>query len=106
MTVTEAAVLGILGNRDRRLLSALVRAISGRATLEDHDALPERHVGEPLIGWACRCRGANPADELNRLEGEATTQLARAARVQVIPVPLFDARFPKLLAAIPDPPPL
>jgi DNA processing protein len=110
MTVTEAAALGILGSRNRRLLAAIVRALSGRATAEDHEALPERLADEPLLGWACRCRGAepgvDPSDEFVRLEREAAAQLVQAARLQVTAIPLFDARFPPLLAAIPDPPAL
>ena len=106
MTVTEAAALAILGNRDRRLLAAILRVISGRATLEDREALPERDANESLIGWACRCRGSNSVEELKQLASEAAAQLANATRLGFVALPLFDPRYPTLLAAIPDPPPL
>ena len=42
MTPTEAAALAVIGNRDRRLLAALLRVLGGRATSDDRDALPPR----------------------------------------------------------------
>jgi DNA processing protein len=127
MTPTEAAALAILGARDRRLLAALVRAITGQATTEDHEALPLRLPDEPLIQWACRCRPQRRDSVRTRmrverlatglkpvpvepvpaaLEAEATAQLEQAARLGAAGVPLSDARYPSLLASIPDPPPL
>lgn len=111
MTPTEAAALALLGARDRRLLAALIRAAMGRATADDNEALPPREPGEPFVRWACRCRAPGNdsrilIEGLLRLEGEAAAQLARAAGLGATAVPLFDARYPLLLASIPDPPPL
>ena len=87
MTLPEAAALANLGNRDRRLVSALVRVIAGRATAEDFEALLPREAGESLLRWACRCRGlatgSELSAELSRLDSEAAGQLATARRVQV-----------------------
>jgi len=120
MTPTEAAALALLGVHDRRLLAALVRTLTGHATVDDLESLPVRENAEPLVHWACRCHTAKnkpgsptqkdgpsaPTPYVTRLECEASTQLSRAARIGVTPIPLGDAGYPALLAAIPDPPPL
>ncbi len=115
MTPTEAAALAILGLHDRRLVAALVRAVTGRVTAED-ESLPQRAPAEPLIGWACRIRagtasgtGFKPVTGTKPvpvLLDEAAAQLSRAARLGVSAVTLVDPQFPALLAAIPDPPPI
>lgn len=133
MTPTEAAALAILGLHDRRLVAALVRAVTGRVTAEDQESLPQRAPDESLIGWGCRCRtgtgtgtgtgfagtrtgtGFKPVSAPRvlapgvlaaRILEEAAAQLSRAARLGVSPVTLVDPRFPALLASIPDPPPI
>jgi DNA processing protein len=111
MTASEAAALALLGLQDRRLLAALLRAITGRSTIEDHEALPPREADEPLLRWACRCRASTRDPlawqaELTRIEHEASTQLACAAQLGVVAIPLLDIAYPPLLATIPDPPPL
>ena len=110
MTLSDAAGLAILALRDRRLVAAILRACAGRATAEDHDALPPRSVDECVLAWACRSRGAidrpEGQDELHRITRETEDQLARAAALGIVPVPFGDERYPSLLAAISDPPPV
>lgn len=110
MTPTEASALAIIGMRDRRLLAALIRAITRRSTAEDQEALPPRLADEPLIDWACRCRYAGtrskPVQGSRSIEREAVAQLARGARLGSSAVAFTDAQYPALLASIPDPPPL
>jgi DNA processing protein len=111
MTSLDAAVLAILGVRDRRLIAALLRADSGHSTAEDLEALPPRHSGESLPAWACRCRAprAHPTmleSEVARVIETAEDQLQNAAGKGINCVPFGDAAYPPLLAAIADPPPL
>jgi DNA processing protein len=110
MTPTDAAALALLGLQDRRLLAAIVRAVSGRATAEDDEGLAPRAIGESVVRWACRCRASKTEPdswvaESARVEREAAAQLARAAALGIKAVPLFAKDYPGLLAAIPDPPP-
>src|SRR5215207_1820888 len=83
MNPTEAAALAVLGNRDRRLIAAILRVLDGRATSDDLEWLPPRGVAEPLIAWACRCRagGSKAANvvadadaECRRLQTQAEQQ--------------------------------
>lgn len=111
MTPTEAAALAVLGIQDRRLLAAVVREITGRATSEDHEALPTRAAEESVVTWACRCRASKRdpeswVHERHRIAEEAAAQLVRASRLGVVAIPLLDPRYPPLLAAIADPPPI
>jgi len=111
MTAFEAAALAVLGVQDRRLLAALLRAITGRSTVEDEEALPSREIDEPLVHWACRCRASKREPtawqaELARVELAAAAQLAQAAQLGVTATSLLDGAYPPLLAAIPDPPPV
>jgi DNA processing protein len=110
MTLSDAAGLAILALRDRRLTTAILRALSGRSTAEDLDALPTRLPDESVLAWACRSRASilQPAweDECRRLRHEADDQLARATTHAIVPVPFGDNRYPRLLAAISNPPPL
>lgn len=110
MTVSEAAGLAILGLQDRRLVSAILRAIADRSTDEDLDALPPRLADESVLVWACRCRGLRKDgardDELERVRAAADEQLKHAAHVGAIPIALGDERYPPMLAVIADPPPL
>ena len=110
MTRTDAAGLAILALHDRRLTAAILRAVAGRATEEDSQALPPRLADESVLAWACRCRSsAHQPDwerELRRIQGDADEQLARAASMHIEAIALGEERYPRLLAAIPDPPPL
>jgi DNA processing protein len=110
MTLSDAAGLAILALHDRRLVAAILRAIRGRSTAEDADALPPRLPDESALTWACRCRTsrARPEmhDELCRIRREADEQLARALALGIVPIALGDADYPEALAAIGDPPPL
>lgn len=111
MTSTDAAALAIIGLHDRRLLAALLRVITCRATEEDVAALPPRSPAESLVAWACRARGSKSDGaalraEVARVEDAAAAQVARAARTGALSIPCVDPRYPALLAAIPDPPPL
>jgi DNA processing protein len=61
------------------------------------------------VHWACRCRAAIAradrwTDELTRLQREADAQVRRARELDIHPVPLLDASYPPLLAAIADAP--
>ncbi|HXG88071.1 MAG TPA: DNA-processing protein DprA [Vicinamibacterales bacterium] len=110
MTPTDAAAIAILGTRDRRLLAAVMRAATNRSTAEDHDALPPREANESLLMWACRSRATKTdrngwRDESQRFSDAAAAQIARGDAIGAVAVPLFDPRFPALLASIPDPPP-
>ena len=110
MTPFDAAGLAILALRDRRLVAAILRALNGRGTVEDHDSLPPRAPDQSVISWACSCRpcgkGADSADQVPRITRDAEDQLAHAAACGIEPVPLGDARYPRLLSVIADPPPM
>lgn len=111
MTPLDAAALALLGHQDRRLAAALLRVQTGRATADDHDALPPRHAAEPLLEWACRCRDSagepqRAERELADLAREAEHQLRTAARLGITALALEDSRYPALLATIADPPPV
>ena len=110
MTPTDAAALALLGSSRRRLLSALLRAIRDRRTEEDRERLPCRAPGEPLLTWACRCvapaSAADPSSDARALACEAAEQLDSAQRIGATAIALPDPRYPAVLAAIPDPPPL
>jgi DNA processing protein len=109
MTPSEAAGLAILALRDRRLVAAILRVLHGHGTVEDHDSLPPRQPGQSVISWACRNRttgGPDFADEAARITREAQDQLTHAAACGIEPVALGDARYPRLLSVISDPPPM
>ena len=109
MTLTDAAGLAILALHDRRLVAAVLRAVTDRSTVEDLEALPPRTADEPVLDWACRCRVSKeqPAqDELRRVRSEADRQLTRAAGAGLVPIAFGEVRYPPLLASIADPPPL
>jgi DNA processing protein len=110
MTVYDAAVLCIAGARHRPLQAAALRVLLQRPTDDDLNRCPPRTAGESLAAWLCRLHGpargsARPwrADEV---ECQADRDLRRAAELRCHPIPLGDARYPALLAAIDDPPPL
>jgi DNA processing protein len=109
MTLTDAAGLAYLALHDRRLVAAILRAVAGRSTAEDLEALPPRGPDEPILAWACRCRVSKERPlqhELSRLTLEAEQQLTRAAAAGVVPIAFGDALYPPLLASIADPPPM
>ena len=111
MTPTEAAALASLGARDRRLLAALVRALTDRSTADDLEVLPERASDEPLIRVGlpmpaprrdpdrAGCRGGTSKPRRRR-NSRARPDIGTAA------VPLSTRATQPLLASIPDPPPL
>ena len=111
MTTCEAAALAVIGVHDRRLVSALLRSITDRSTLEDHEALPPREDAEPLLQWACRCRASrhNPSAwqaDFYQIQRQAAAQLSRASQIGVAAIQLLASEYPPLLGAIADPPPL
>jgi DNA processing protein len=108
MTPSDAVGLAILARQHRRLASAVSRVLTGRAAADDHDALPQRRPGEPVLAWACRSRGAADEGEaeLRRLVAEANDQLACAAARGIAAIALGDDRYPPSLAEINDPPPV
>jgi DNA processing protein len=105
MTLIDAAGLAILALHDRRLVAAVLRAVAGRSTAEEAEALPPRLPGEPVLDWACRARAAADADS-TRLRTEAERQIARATESGIHAIAIGDERYPPLLAVIPDPPPV
>jgi DNA processing protein len=111
MTPTEAAALALIGSRHRRRLLAILREIAGRATDEDLDLLAPRLSGESLLAWACRCASPlapieDALHESQRVRAIAEQQLARAAAAGETALTLPHERYPTLLAAIADPPPV
>jgi DNA processing protein len=111
MTPFDAAGLAMLALRDRRRVAAILRVLDGRGTVEDHESLPPRLPDESIIDWACRGRARAQAStewvhEHARITREANVQLAYAAARAIAAVTIRDARYPPLLRAIPDPPPL
>lgn len=111
MTPTDAAALALIGNRRRRLLAAILRTTLGRATADDLDALAARGPAEPLVDWACRCvaplmSADAPRADAAAMRQQADAQLARARAVGEQALTIVDHRYPALLAAIPDPPPV
>lgn len=106
MTVHEAVALSLFGASRRRLLGALVRTWLARP-LPEVDDLPPRVSGEPLTTWACRTAlEPDPESEAARLLRQASQVLADAARLSQTAVPLGADAYPRLLAEIPDPPPV
>jgi DNA processing protein len=116
MTPTEAAALAVLNLHNRQLVAAILRILTGRATADDLKPLPPPKPGEPILSWlrlafahghhTGQAHAETWASHLAQSEREASTQLERGRQLGVMPLPLFDPRYPPLLAAIPDPPPL
>ena len=110
MTPSDAAGLALLALRDRRLVAAILRHIRNAAIAEDAEALPPPLPGESPLRWGCRCRApldiARVSVEHDELLRAGGAQLACAARLGIAAVPLGHIRYPALLAAIADPPPL
>jgi DNA processing protein len=110
MTPSDAAGLAILALRDRRLVAAVLRVLTGSGTAEDHETLPERQPDQSVISWACASRssgkGSDRAEDAGRVTRQAEEQLAHAAARRIEPIALGDLRYPRLLSVIADPPPL
>jgi DNA processing protein len=104
MTPSDAAGLALLALHDRRLVAAVLRALTGRSTADDHDALSPRLAGESVLAWACRCRYPEYDAHVVRLRRDAEAQLARAATLGIEAVQFGSPRYPPLLSAVPDPP--
>lgn len=105
MTLLDAAALAILGHRHRPAMAALTRLVTGQASDEDTAATPPRLPGEPLLDWFCRTLGRD-GETPSAVAGMAAGQLAHAAALGLIPLPIGDARYPVRLAAIRDAPPI
>lgn len=110
MTCHDAAVLSAVGARHRQLLAAVVRLLLERPTEDDLNRCPPRGRGESIAAWLCRMQGpprggAQPwtAAEVER---RVVQDLTRATELGVHAIALTDRRYPPLLAAIDDPPPL
>jgi DNA processing protein len=111
MTLVEAAALATFGARDRRLLRAIVQVITNKCVPDDENALPPPHDDEDILVWASRCKTPLVSAEewrahaaMIRARGEQDLRHGMAAGMQAIP--LDGDRYPPLLSAIPDPPPL
>ncbi len=110
MTCQDAAVLAIAGARNRQLQAAVVRLLLDRPTEDDRTRCPPRHPSESLASWLVRVQGPgrdptrawNPAE----VERRAAHDLRRAAQLEVHAIHFGHARYPALLAAIDDPPPM
>lgn len=110
MTCHDAAVLSVLGARHRQISTAVVRILLERATEDDLIRCPGRQPGESLAAWLVRLQGPGrdpagawaPAD----IERRAIQALNRAAERGVATIHLGHPRYPPVLAAIDDPPPL
>lgn len=110
MTLVQAAALATFAIHDRRLLRSIVRSLTNLST-DDELQLPPRDAGEDLVEWACRCQNPLATSE----EWQAAAAVRRAAAADdlrnaeacgIVPIALGDDRYPPLLSAIPDPPPL
>ncbi|HUE86946.1 MAG TPA: DNA-processing protein DprA [Vicinamibacterales bacterium] len=111
MTPSDAAGLAILALRDRRLVAAILRVLYGHGTVDDSESLPPQLPDESVIRWACRSRALAPTstewlDECTRVTRQAQEQLAQAAGRRVEAIAIGDARYPRLLSVISDPPPM
>ena len=80
MTPTDAAALAWLGSSQRRLLAALLRAMSDRATEDDRDALAgprgrraALNMGVPMRG-ADLCNGPGQRSPLARMRSDKATR--------------------------------
>lgn len=78
---------------------------------DDEVRIPPRHDGEDLIIWACRCRRplATHDDweaDANDARDAAAEDLRNADAHAIVPIAFGDDRYPPLVAAIPDPPPI
>jgi DNA processing protein len=109
MTLLEAAALATFGARNRRLLRAILYHLTERSSTEGDDMLPPREPHESLIEWACRCRAPLVPPEQLQTDvtaaiGEGRRHLLQAESRGIVPLRLFDDRYPPLLGSIPDPP--
>jgi DNA processing protein len=110
MTLLDAVTLATFAIRDRRLLRDILLTLNGRP-LDDDRRLPPRDAGEDVIAWACRCR--QPLATTEDWQQAAAAARARAAHDLrngedrgIVPLALGSDRYPPLLSAIPDPPPV
>ena len=111
MNLLDAAALATFALRDRSLLRAIVQTLTDRWPPDDEWRLPPREDGEDLIVWACRCRmPLVPPDEWQAAAADAraiaANDLRNAEQRGIVPIAIHDDRYPALLSAIPDPPPV
>lgn len=110
MTLHDAAVLCIAGARHRPLQAAALRVLFERPTEDDLIRCPRRSVAESVAAWLCRLhgppRGSARPWTAAEVERQAHGDLTRAEALGFCAIPLGDPRYPALLAAIDDPPPL
>ncbi len=110
MTCHDAALLSIVGARNRPLQAALVRILLDRPTEDDVARCPPRHPGESLASWLVRLQG--PGRDPTRawtpaeVERRAVADLGRAVTLSAHPIHLGHSQYPALIAVIDDPPPL
>lgn len=111
MTTLEAVALSLFAARDRRLLFSLIRVLTSVQPSEDEQPVVPRASDEPLLEWACRCRmplltEAQWREDAARFLEAAHVHLERAHHLGIVALSLDDDRYPPLLRAIPDPPPM
>jgi DNA processing protein len=92
-------------------LRAIVQTLTDRLSPDDEAGLPQRQDGEDVIVWASRCRRPlATSDDWNAAAAAArdiaAKDLRNAAARGIVPIAIDDDRYPPLLSAIPDPPPI
>jgi DNA processing protein len=111
MNLLDAAALATFAVHDRRFLRAILQTLTGCWPIDDDGRLPLPDAGEDLVVWACRCRMPLATVEAWRADAEhararARTDLRNADARGIVPIAVGGDRYPPLLAAIPDPPPV
>lgn len=96
LPLPDAAALSVWPKCHHRRLVRFIRA---------HLDGPSSDLPPLTLATAVEAAGAVPADPfLEKLREEGAQALARAHAAGITPLPLSDARYPPLLALIPDPP--
>ena len=111
MNLLDAAALATFAVRDRTVLRAIVQTLTHQLSPDDEVRIPPRDDGEDFITWACRCRTPLAThDDWNADANEArdagAEDLRNADAHGIVPIAFGDDRYPPLVAAIPDPPPI
>lgn len=97
MDLHEAVALSLVAGLGR------IRAAATFKELRDHSGI--EHVGLEHVIDAC-VRGGDTAALAARAKADAAALLETAARHAIVPLPIDDERYPPLLRAIVDPPPV
>ena len=72
-----------------------------------HDDVAHRPAPAFLeLLWSLSSRRASPSSTVDEILSSAAAALEAAERTGIVPIPLFDERYPPLLACVHDPPPV